>query len=53
LTKKQLDELTDGCKTPKDVELLYSQMLQHVINRSLESEMDAYLGIATKRGQNS
>lgn len=31
LTKKQLDELTGGGKTPKDVESLYSQMLQHMI----------------------
>src|SRR5271157_1141642 len=44
LTKKQLDELTGGCKTPKDVESLYSQMLQHMINRSLEAEMDVHLG---------
>ncbi|MFN7184233.1 MAG: transposase, partial [Thermomonas haemolytica] len=39
-----LDELVKGCKTPKDVESLYSQMLQHMINRSLEAEMQAHLG---------
>ncbi|MDX2299315.1 MAG: IS256 family transposase [Xanthomonadaceae bacterium] len=39
-----LDELTRDCKTPQDVEALYSQMLQHMINRSLEAEMQAHLG---------
>lgn len=38
-----LDELTWDCKTPRDVEKLYSQMLQHMINRSLEAEMQAHL----------
>jgi len=28
LTKTMLDELTSECKTPQDVEKLYSQMLQ-------------------------
>jgi transposase-like protein len=44
LSKEQLDELVVGCKTPGDVETLYSQMLQHMINRSLEAEMDEHLG---------
>ena len=44
LSKEQLDELVFGCKTPGDVETLYSQMLQHMINRSLEAEMDEHLG---------
>lgn len=44
LTPEMLDELVKGCKTPKDVESLYSQMLQHTINRSLEAEMQAHLG---------
>ncbi|ACD57264.1 hypothetical protein [Xanthomonas oryzae] len=39
LDKTMLDELTSGCKTPQDVEKLFSQMLQHMINRSLEAEM--------------
>lgn len=38
------DELIGGCKTPKDVESLYSQMLQHMINCSLGAEMQAHLG---------
>ena len=42
--KTMLDELTRDCKTPQDVESLYSQMLQHMINRSLEAEMQAHLG---------
>lgn len=44
LNKTMLDELTVDCKTPQDVEKLYSQMLQHMINRSLEAEMQAHLG---------
>jgi transposase-like protein len=39
-----LDELTADCKSPQDVEKLYSQMLQHMINRALEGEMQAHLG---------
>jgi hypothetical protein len=42
--KTMLDELTRDCKTPQDMEKLYSQMLQHMINRSLEAEMQAHLG---------
>ena len=44
LTKTMLDELTAGYKTPQEMETLYSQMLQHMINRSLEAEMQAHLG---------
>jgi transposase-like protein len=44
LSKEQLDDLVGGCKTPREVETLYSQMLQHMINRSLEAEMDEHLG---------
>ncbi|WDN46722.1 IS256 family transposase [Xanthomonas oryzae] len=40
------NELTSGCKTPQDVEKLFSQMLQHMINRSLEAEMQAHVGHA-------
>jgi transposase-like protein len=39
-----LDELLKDCKTPKDVESLYSQLLQRMINRSLQAEMHAHLG---------
>ena len=42
--KTLLAQLTAGCKTPQDVEALYSQMLQHMINCSLEAEMQAHLG---------
>lgn len=41
---KVLDSLLAECKTPADVDALYSQLLQRVINRSLEGEMDAHLG---------
>lgn len=44
LTKTMLDELTAGYQTPQEMETLYSQMLQHMINRSLEAEMQAHLG---------
>lgn len=46
VNKTMLDELTAACKTPQDVEKLYSKMLQHMINRSLEAEMQAHLGHA-------
>lgn len=39
-----LDELLKDCNTTQDVESLYSQLLQRMINRSLEAEMDAHLG---------
>lgn len=44
LSKAMLDQLTADCKTPQDVEKLYSQMLQHMINRALDAEMQAHLG---------
>ncbi|KAB7768817.1 IS256 family transposase [Xanthomonas maliensis] len=44
LSKERLDELTAGYTTPEQMESLYSQMLQHMINRSLEAEMQAHLG---------
>jgi hypothetical protein len=40
---EMLDELLKDCKTPKDVESLYSQLLQRMINRSLDAEMDVHL----------
>ena len=46
LSKTTLDELTADCKTPGDVEKLFSQMLQHMINRSLEAEMQVHVGHA-------
>ena len=44
LKPELLDELLTGCKTPGDVDTLYSQLLQRLINRSLEAEMTAHLG---------
>jgi putative transposase len=44
LTKAMLDELVGDCKTPQEMEKPYSQMLQHMINRSLEAETQAHLG---------
>ena len=43
LSVEQLDQLLGDCKTPRDVDNLYSQLLQRVINRSLEAEMDVHL----------
>jgi len=43
MDKDLLDQLTANCRTPQDVEKLYSQMLQHMINRSLEAEAEAHL----------
>lgn len=40
----KLDELLTGCKTPEDVDRLYSQLLQRLINRSLDAELTAHLG---------
>lgn len=41
---EMMDKLLVNCKTPADIEKLHSQMLQRMINRSLEAEMDAHLG---------
>lgn len=46
LDEAMLAGVLAGCKTPEDVVSVYSQMLQRVINRSLEGEMDAHLGYA-------
>jgi putative transposase len=43
-TDSMLDALTAECKTPSDVEKLYSALLQRVINRGLQEEMTAHLG---------
>lgn len=44
ISREDLDKLTARCKTTSDVDALYSMMLQHMINRSLEGEMNAHLG---------
>ena len=46
LDEAMLAGVLAGCKTPEDVVSVYSQMLQRLINRSLEGEMDAHLGYA-------
>ena len=46
LDETVLDGLLAECKTPADVQSLYTQLLQRVINRSLDAEMDAHLGYA-------
>jgi hypothetical protein len=44
LSKETLDQLTAEFKSPQELQSAYSQMLQHMINRALEAEMQAYLG---------
>lgn len=43
LDPSKLDELLGDCKTPAEVASLYSQLLQRMLNRGLEAEMDAHL----------
>lgn len=42
-TPELLDALLKDCKTPEDVGALYSVLLQRVIDRSLDAEMDVHL----------
>ena len=42
--ESSLDALAAGCKTLEDVASLYTQMLQRVIDRGLNVELDAHLG---------
>lgn len=51
LNPEVLDELLKGCKTPDDIDALHSQLLQRMINRALEAEMDAHLGF--EKGERS
>lgn len=44
--EKTLETLLAGCKSPEDVASLYRQMLQRVIDRGLNAELDAHLGYA-------
>jgi putative transposase len=44
LSDDPLASLVAQCKTPQDVAAVYSQLLQRVLDRGLEEEMDAHLG---------
>lgn len=44
LAKAQLEALTKDSQTPEEMSALYAQMLQHMINRSLDAELTAHLG---------
>lgn len=46
INTEMLDELLKGCKRPEDVDALHAQLLQRLINRALDAEMDAHLGYA-------
>lgn len=48
-----LEELTKDFKRPEEMESLYAQMLQHMINRGLSAEFDAHLGGAAAAGSNA
>jgi len=50
LNPEQLDQLLEDCKTPGDVDSLYSQLLQRIINRSLDAEMDVHLEEGKSKG---
>lgn len=53
LPPELMDELLSGCKTPADVKNLYSQLLQRMINRSLEAELDVHLNYAKNERDSS
>ena len=44
LDQTQLEALTKDIQTPEEMSGLYAQMLQHMINRSLDAELTAHLG---------
>jgi putative transposase len=44
LDLKAADAFLKDCKTPGDVEKLYTKLLQRMINRSLEAELTAHIG---------
>jgi len=44
LKPETMDELLKDCKSPEDVDALHAQLLQRMINRALEGELDAHLG---------
>jgi transposase-like protein len=55
VSSETLDEILKGCTTLADVSSLHMELLQRMINRSLEAEMEAHLGYAkhqkTERGE--
>ena len=44
-----LNALLADCKMPQDVASLYTQILQRVIDRGLNAELDAHLGYARRQ----
>jgi transposase-like protein len=44
LSNDVLDQFLSSASTPGDVDSLYSQLLQRMINRSLEAELESHLG---------
>ncbi len=53
LSDEQLDQLLAGIQTPGQVDALYSKLLQRVINRSLDAEMDVHLGYSANEKSSS
>lgn len=46
VAQETLDEILKECSTLADVSSLHTELLQRMINRSLEAEMDVHLGYA-------
>jgi putative transposase len=44
VSAEMLNELLKECKKPEDLEQLHAQLLQQMLNRGLEAEMDVHLG---------
>ena len=53
LSTDLLEELTRDFERPEELESLYGQMLQHMINRGLSAEFDAHLGAAADASSNA
>src|SRR3954470_23310695 len=44
VSSSTMDEILKGCSTLADISSLHTELLQRMINRSLEAEMEAHLG---------
>ena len=53
LSKARLEELTKDFQTPEQMESVYTQMLQHMINRALQAELTAHLGYGPHEPSNA
>ena len=53
MSDEQLDQLLSGIHTLGQVDALYTKLLQRVINRSLDAEMDVHLGYSANENSSS